>query len=186
MNAFDVLVFAGFGFDPEAQALLQKTPVEKLEILFASVSPEVLVGDLLKTTRASQLFAVFGQPDVEVRMSSDGNYTAELRGVDIYDPVVGKVFSSQGGEAAAWFLDTDYDGMTFHISQAFFPGGKKAWVALQKALRTRIDHKTFQSMRGVVSFPFTVGEHKRIAVKVIDFRGYEVMTLVNLEGTPDV
>jgi len=186
MNAFDVLVFAGFGFDPEAQALLQKTPVEKLEILFASVSPEVLVGDLLKTTRASQLFAVFGQPDVEVRMSSDGNYTAELRGVDIYDPVVGKVFSSQGGEAAAWFLDTDYDGMTFHISQAFFPGGKKAWVALQKALRTRIDHKTFQSMRGVVSFPFTVGEHKRIAVKVIDFRGNEVMTLVNLEGTPDV
>jgi len=186
VNAFDVLVFAGFGFDPEAQALLQKTPVEKLEILFASISPEVLVGDLLKTTRASQLFAVFGQPDVEVKVSSGEKYTAELRGVDIYDPVVGKVFSSQGREAAAWFLDTDYDGMTFHICQAFFPGGKKAWAALQKALRTRIDHKAFQTMRGVVSFPFALGEHKRIAVKVIDFRGNEIMTLVNLEEMPTV
>jgi adenine-specific DNA-methyltransferase len=181
MNGYQVLLFAGFAFDPEAQALIQKAPVAGLQVHFANVAPDVLVGDLLKTTRASQIFTVFGQPDVRVEKQKDGTYRVELRGVDIYDPLTGEVHSTQGEDVAAWFLDTDYDRMTFHICQAFFPGDTDAWEKLQRALKAQIDPDAFDRMRGTVSFPFKPGEHQRIAVKVIDFRGNEVIRVLPLE-----
>jgi len=186
MNGYQVLIFAGFAFDPEAQALLQKIPVADPQVHFANIAPDVLVGDLLKTTRASQIFTVFGQPDVRVDRQGDGTYVVELRGVDIYDPLTGEVHSTPGKDVAAWFLDTDYDGMTFHICQAFFPGDPKAWEKLQRALRAQIDPEAFEHMRGTVSFPFKPGEHQRIAVKVIDFRGNEVVRVVSLVNSSRV
>ncbi|GBC94013.1 Modification methylase DpnIIB [bacterium HR15] len=183
MNGYQVLIFAGFAFDPEAQALIQKVPVAGLQVHFANISPDVLVGDLLKTTRASQIFTVFGQPDVRLEKQKDGTYVMELRGVDIYDPLTGKVHSTRGEDVAAWFLDTDYDGRTFKISQAFFPGDTDAWEKLQRALRAQINPEAFEQMRGTISFPFQPGEHGRIAVKVIDFRGNEVVRVVNLHTT---
>ena len=178
MNGHQVLIFAGFSFDPEAQALIQRAPVAGLQVHFANVAPDVLVGDLLKTTRASQIFTVFGQPDVSVTRRKDGTYVAELRGVDIYDPLTGEVQSTRGENVAAWFLDTDYDGRTFHICQAFFPGDADAWDKLQRALKAQIDPDAFERMRGTESFPFQPGEHGRIAVKVIDFRGNEVVRVM--------
>lgn len=180
MNGYDILIFAGFAFDPEAQALIQKVPVPGLQVHLANIAPDVLVGDLLKTTRASQIFTVFGQPDVAVHAQGDGTFIVELRGVDIYDPVTGEVHSASGKDVAAWFLDTDYDGKTFHICQAFFPGDPDAWEKLQRALKAYIDPEAFEKMRGTVSFPFKPGEHNRIAVKVIDFRGNEVVRVVPL------
>jgi len=182
MNGYGILIFAGFAFDPEAQALIQRVPVAGLQVHFANIAPDVLVGDLLKTTRASQIFTVFGQPDASVTLKEDGTFVVELRGVDIYDPLTGEVHSVSGKEVAAWFLDTDYDGKTFHICQAFFPGDPDAWEKLQRALKAQIDPEVFERMRGTVSFPFKPGEHKRIAVKVIDFRGNEVMRVMPLEG----
>jgi adenine-specific DNA-methyltransferase len=110
----------------------------------------------------------------------------ELRGVDIYDPLSGEVHSTRGEDVAAWFLDTDYDGKTFHICQAFFPGDPDAWEKLQRALKAQIPPEVFEQMRSTVSFPFEPGEHRRIAVKVIDFRGNEVVRVVNLQtgGAP--
>jgi len=181
LNGYQMLVLAGFTFDPEAQALVQKAPVKDLQVHFANIAPDVLVGDLLKTTRASQLFTVFGQPDVQVSRQSDGTFTVALRGVDIYDPLAGEVHSVRGENVAAWFLDTDYDGKTFHICQAFFPGDPDAWEKLQRALKAQIDPAAFEQLRGTVSFPFEAGEHRRIAVKVIDFRGNEVIRILSLE-----
>ena len=178
MNGYQVLLFAGFAFDPEAQALIQKAPVAGLQVHFANVAPDVLVGDLLKTTRASQIFTAFGQPDVRIQKQKDGTFVVELRGVDIYDPLSGEVHSTRGEDVAAWFLDTDYDGRTFHICQAFFPGAPDAWEKLQRALKAQIDPEAFERMRGTVSFPFQPGEHQRIAVKVIDFRGNEAVRVV--------
>ncbi|MDT7920758.1 MAG: site-specific DNA-methyltransferase [Meiothermus sp.] len=186
MNGYQVLIFAGFALDPEAQAFIHKAPVAGLHVHFANIAPDVLVGDLLKTTRASQIFTVFGQPDVRVEERKDGTYQVELRGVDIYDPLTGEVQSMQGKDVAAWFLDTDYDGKTFHICQAFFPGDPDAWEKLQRALKAQIAPEVFEQMRSTVSFPFEPGEHQRIAVKVIDFRGNEVVRVVNLQtgGAP--
>ncbi|WP_244363735.1 site-specific DNA-methyltransferase [Thermus brockianus] len=184
INGYQLLLFAGFSFDTEAQALIQKVPVAGLEVQFVNVAPDVLVGDLLKTTRASQIFTVFGQPDVRVEKQKDGTYVVELRGVDIYDPLTGEVHSTRGENVAAWFLDTDYDGKTFHICQAFFPGDPDAWEKLQRALKAQIDPEVFEKMRGTVSFPFQPGEHNRIAVKVIDFRGNEVVRVLPLGEFP--
>jgi adenine-specific DNA-methyltransferase len=180
LNGYHILIFAGFAFDPEAQALIQKVPVSGLQVHFANIAPDVLVGDLLKTTRASQIFTVFGQPDVRVEKQKDGTFVVELRGVDIYDPLAGEVQSTRGEDVAAWFLDTDYDGKTFHICQAFFPGDPDAWEKLQRALKATIPEEAFERMRGTVSFPFQPGEHRRIAVKVIDFRGNEVVRVIFL------
>jgi adenine-specific DNA-methyltransferase len=180
MNGYDVLIFAGFSYDPEAQVLIQKAPVIGLQVHFANVAPDVLVGDLLKTGRASQLFTVYGQPDVEVKRQKDGTYIVGLRGVDIYDPLTGEVHSTRGEDVAAWFLDTDYDGKTFHICQAFFPGDGKAWHKLQRALKAQIPAEAFERMRGTASFLFQPGEHRRVAVKVIDFRGNEVVRVMPL------
>jgi len=179
-NAYEVLIFAGFSFDPEAQAFVQRAPVKGLEVHFANIAPDVLVGDLLKTTRASQIFTVFGQPDVRVAKQKD-TYTVELRGVDIYDPLSGETEHARGEDVAAWFLDTDYDGMTFHLCQAFFPGDADAWDRLQRALRASIAPEAFEQMRGTVSFPFEAGKHRRIAVKVIDFRGNEVVRVMAMD-----
>lgn len=183
MNGYAVLILAGFAFDPEAQALIQRSPVAGLQIHFAHIAPDVLVGDLLKTNRASQVFTVFGQPDVAVTPQGDaGAYVATLRGVDIYDPLTGETEHADGHDVAAWFLDTDYDGQTFHICQAFFPGDGRAWQRLQRALKARIDRDAFHQMRGTVSFPFEPGKHRRVAVKVIDFRGNEVVRVIKLEA----
>jgi adenine-specific DNA-methyltransferase len=185
---YDILILAGFSIEASAQAIVQEAKIPGLDVHFANVAPDVLMQveetqgkvSLLKTTRASQIFTVFGQPDVRVDKQEDGTYRVELSGVDIYDPLTGNVESKEGKEVAAWFLDTDYDGKTFHICQAFFPGAPDAWEKLQRALKAQIAPEAFEQMRGTVSFPFEPGEHRRIAVKVIDFRGNEVVRVVNL------
>jgi len=181
LNNYDTLVLAGFSVDPEAQAFIQKTPIRNLTVHFANVNPDVLIGDLLKTSRASQLFTVFGSPDVKLEKQKDGSCVARLLGVDIYDPNTGELQQSRGEDVAAWFLDQDYDGYTFCISQAFFPGNSEAWEKLERALKGSLDPEKFEALRGTVSLPFAAGQHKRVAVKVIDVRGNEVIKVVNLE-----
>jgi adenine-specific DNA-methyltransferase len=179
---FDALVLAGFAFEPEAQATIQKNPIPKLRVHLANITPDVIVGDLLKTTRGSQLFAVFGQPDVRVEKTAEG-FVVKLLGVDIYDPKTGEVHSSSADAVPAWFLDEDYDGYTFRISQAFFPKGetaKNAWDKLEKALHGTLDKVKMEVFRGTESLPFDAGPERRIAVKVIDNRGNEVMVVKSL------
>jgi adenine-specific DNA-methyltransferase len=131
--------------------------------------------------RVSQIFTVFGQPDVRVEKKKDGTYRAELRGVDIYDPLTGQLHSSCGEDVAAWFLYTDYDGKTFHICQAFFPGAPDACEKLQRALKAQFAPEASEQMLGTASFLFEPGEHQRIAVKMIDFRGNEAVRVVKLQ-----
>jgi len=178
LAGYSILVFAGFGFDAPAQETIRGVHLPGLIMHAANVCPDVLVGDLLKTTAGSQLFTVFGQPDVKVAKQKDGACVVELRGVDIYDPTTGELHSTSGKDVAAWFLDTDYDGHTFCICQAFFPGGDNPWEKLQRALRGTVDPEKFDAMRGTVSEPFQPGENQRIAVKVIDFRGNEVVRVM--------
>ena len=184
---FDILVLAGFAFDPEAQAMIQKNPIPKLKVHLANISPDVIVGDLLKTTRGSQLFTAFGQPDIRLEKHA-GGFVVKMLGVDIYDPETGEVHSSSADEVPAWFLDEDYDGYTFRICQAFFPKeatAKNPWDKLENALRGIVDKKKMEMFRGTISLPFKAGQERRMAVKVIDNRGNEVIVvkpLVNGEG----
>ena len=178
---FDELLFAGFAFDGAAQAVIQDDPNPNVRMHMAQISPDVNMGDLLKQTRNSQLFSVSGLPRTGLEVNADGDYIVELEGVDIYDPVENSVRSAMASDVAAWFLDCDYDGMTFCATQAFFPD-PSAWSKLKAALKTTVDGDAFAAFSGTRSLPFTAGEHKRAAVKVIDPRGNEVMKLLDLEG----
>ena len=178
----DDLVFAGFSFDGSAQAIIQEDPNPKVRCHLAHIRPDVTMGDLLKETAGSQLFTVFGSVrPLKVTKTKDGQYTVEMEGVDIYNPVENTIQPTNTDKVAAWFLDGDYDGRTFCITQAFFPD-KGAWEKLAKALKGVIDEERFEALSGTVSLPFPVGKHKRCAVKVIDPRGNEVMRVHRLDG----
>lgn len=183
LGGFDEIIFCGFAFDPEAQSTISENPHPKVQAHMSHIKPDVLLTDdkgdsLLKTTTGSQLFTVFGEPDIELNKSDD-EYTITLNGVDVYDPVDGVVHSENAGRVAAWFLDTDYDGRTFCITQAFFPD-KSAWKKIERALKGTLDEDLFEMLTEQESLPFKKGKHEKVAVKVIDPRGNEVMKVVKL------
>lgn len=180
-RGYDDLVLAGFAVDGAAQALIQDDPNPRVRCHLAHIRPDVNMGDLLKDTPSSQLFTVFGEPRVRLEETQDGEYVVHMEGVDIYDPVNNTIRATKAGKVAAWFLDANYDGGTFCVSQAFFPD-KDAWNKLAKALKTLVDPQRFAAFSGTKSLPFEAGKHKRAAVKVIDPRGNEVMRVLHLDG----
>ena len=181
-RGYDEMVVAGFSFDAEAHAIIHEDPNPKVRVHMAQIRPDLNAGmdGLLKDTPSSQLFTVFGAPAIEVGRDGD-EYTVTLEGVDIYDPVKNTVRSTGATKVEAWFLDSDYDGRTFCITQAFFPD-QDAWGKLAKALKDVVDPEAFAAFKGTTSLPFSAGEHGQIAVKVIDPRGNEVMTIHQLES----
>jgi adenine-specific DNA-methyltransferase len=137
------------------------------------------MGDLLKNMRSSQIFSVCALPDAAVKKAKDGKYQVELRGLDVFDPISMEVEHRKGEDVPAWFLDTDYNGLCFHVTQAFFPR-TGAWESLKKALKTDYEEGVWDHLAGTVSAPFAAGEHKQVAVKVIDDRGNELLVVKNL------
>ena len=176
---YDDLVFAGFSFDGAAQATIQDDLNPNVRIHIAHINPDVAMGDLLKETPSTQLFTVFGMPRTELKETDNGEYYIKMEGVDIYNPVDNTVNSAGADQVAAWFIDADYDGRTFCITQAFFPD-KSAWNKIARALKGVIDEDQFEKFSGTESLPFPAGEHACVAVKVIDPRGNEVMRVHNL------
>jgi adenine-specific DNA-methyltransferase len=181
-RGYDTVLFVGFACDPEARKIIDKG-VSGRELHFVHAAPDILVTDdadgrgLLKTSKTTRLFAVFGAPDVRVHKEKDACVSVELRGIDLYDPLTGETAHGPGDDAAAFFVDHDYDGRTFCVSQALFPRNKKnPWQKLQKALKGTIDEETFAQLQTTRSLPFKPG--KRIAVTVVDDRGNEVVKVI--------
>ncbi len=180
---YDDLVFAGFSFDGPAQAAIEEGH-PRLRIHIAHIRPDVNPGmnGLLKEQPGSQLFTVFGRPRTNLDgPDKEGMYRIEMQGVDIYDPVTNNIVDTGAAKVAAWFVDGDYDGRTFCITQAFFPD-RTAWEKLSKALDGVVDPGRFEALSGTVSLPFPAGKHRCAAVKVIDPRGNEVMRIHALGG----
>lgn len=185
---YDDLVFAGFGFDASAQAAIEDSSHPNLRCHMALIRPDVAMDDLLKTQPGSQIFTVFSAPRVKPPVQeNDGQYVVEVEGMDVYDPVSNTLYPTDKERIAAWFLDSDYDGRTFCICQAFFPD-KTKWQKLAKALGALgvVDEERFEALSGLRSLPFPrpshfkAGEDWKIAVKVIDPRGNEGMRVMTL------
>jgi adenine-specific DNA-methyltransferase len=177
------LVVAGFSFDPEAVELIgDQASHPRLTVHQAFIRPDVNPGmeGLLKDQPRSQLFTVFGQPEVSVTKAKSGEYTVKLSGVDTYDPLTGSINSTPANKVAAWFLDTDYDDRCFCMTQAFFPD-QDAWEKIARALKSDAEQYAFEALQGTASIPFKPGANKKVAVKVIDPRGNEVMVVRRLE-----
>ena len=183
-HAYDELVIAGFSFDADAQAEIENYSGQKLRVHLAHIRPDVnpAMSGLLKEQPGSQLFTVFGRPRTRVEgPNADGEFTVVMEGVDIYNPVDNSITPTGAEKVAAWFVDGDYDGQTFCITQAFFPD-KGAWEKLSKALTGVVDAARLAAFSGTVSLPFPAGKHRTVAVKVIDPRGNEVMSIHRLGG----
>jgi adenine-specific DNA-methyltransferase len=178
------LYVIGFAIQPNARMLVdQCADVVGIPATYVQATPDLMMGDLLRNMRSSQIFSVCGLPEVKVRRAkkTDGTqcYEVELVGLDVFDPVSMDVHHRNGDDVPAWFLDTDYNNLCFHVSQAFFPRAS-AWENLKKALKGEYEDTVWDHLAGTVSAPFEVGENGQIAVKVIDDRGNELLVVKNL------
>jgi adenine-specific DNA-methyltransferase len=171
----DLLVVAGFAFDPRAGE--ESSTLGRLAILQARISPDLLVGGL-KATGAGNLFQVFGEPDIELRQTPDDQLVVEIRGLDVYDPTTGALRSSSVDDIAAWFLDTDYDGDAFFVRHAYFTGADDPYDRLRKAIRADISDEAWSTVNSTISRPFPHPSKGKIAVKVINHYGDEVMKVL--------
>jgi adenine-specific DNA-methyltransferase len=186
MKGFAQLFVIGFAVEAKARTFIDKcAEILGVQATYVQATADLTMSDLLKTMRSSQIFSVCGLPDV--RLKKEGSaFRAELLGLDIFDPVEMTTQHYKGEDAAeqdkvpAWFLDTDYNGLCFHVSQAFFPR-TAAWDSLKKALKGTYEDSIWDHLAGTVSEPFEAGEHKQIAVKVIDDRGNELLVVKSLE-----
>ena len=171
---FDVLVVCGFAFDPHVSEEAKR--YGKLTVLPTRMNNDLAMGgDLLKKTGSGNLFMVFGEPDLDIQPQDDGKLVVEIRGVDVYDPTTGEIRSNSTDDIACWFIDTDYNSESFFVRHAYFTGADQPYEKLKKALRAEIDESAWSELYSTVSRPFDPPSTGKIAVKVINHYGDEVL-----------
>ena len=177
-QGFQQLFLFGFAIQAKAREMLEKL---KIPTTYVAMTPDVVMSDLLKTTKASEIFSITGLPDVTLEKVADKAkgaplYRVEVKGLDIFRPDTMETDSVAAENLPCWMLDTNYNGMAFCASQVFFPK-TGAWDNLQKSLKGEFSDSVWEHLAGTVSEPFAFGDQKRIAVKVIDDRGNELMVV---------
>jgi adenine-specific DNA-methyltransferase len=179
--AFDTLVVCGFAFEAQVnEDELGRFP--GLTVLKARMNADLHMADSLRAAGANNLFVVFGEPDIVVRADGGDRHVVEIRGVDIFDPTTGQVRSNAVDDIACWFIDTDYDGTSFFVRHAYFLGGNDPYRKLKTTLKAEIDEDAWATLYGSVSRPFEAPSTGRIAVKVINHYGDEVMKVYDVDA----
>lgn len=180
----EFIIFAAFHFDPEAAKDIDQIndSNSKFTLLKAQMSVDLLTHDLRKKRSSNQSYWLIGQPDVEVVKGEKDTYIVKVNGFDYYNPVTGEIESGSSKQIAMWMLDTDYDEQSILPEQIFFPMGdsKRDWTKLAKALNGTVDEDLLELFTGTTSKPFTAGENKKIAVKIVDNRGIESFVVKSL------
>jgi adenine-specific DNA-methyltransferase len=187
LRSYDQLIVIGFAIEPGARTFVESIDrLVGIPATYVQATPDLVMGDLLKTMRSSQLFSVTGLPDVAIRKvapEDDGGpqrYEVELLGLDVFDPTTFETDHLRGDDVPAWFLDTAWNRLSFHVSQAFFPR-TGAWENLRRALKSELEDSVWEHLAGTASAPFTEGDSREIAVKVIDDRGNELLVVKSLD-----
>ncbi len=178
---FDALVACAFNFEAQASDLTRLGP---LPILKARMNPDLHMAQDLKNTGKGNLFVVFGEPDIDLIETPDGELQVKVNGVDIFDPATGEIRSDDVGGIACWFIDTDYDEESFFVRHAYFLGaareGGGPYKALKTALKAEIDEDAWATLYSDTSRPFPRPATGRIAVKVINHFGDEVLKVMGV------
>jgi adenine-specific DNA-methyltransferase len=185
---FDLLCVLSYAFDPmviEANDEYTASPDEfaavegerrlgKVPVLLVRMNTDLEMGDELKKTGAGNLFMVFGEPDVDIESDGD-ELVVTLNGVDVYDPNSKQIRSNDTDQIALWMIDTNYNGESFFVRHCYFTGGQDPYKKLKTALKADIDKDAWDSLYRTVSRPFARPETGKIAVKVINDYGDEVV-----------
>ena len=171
-NRFDVLIACAFNFDAHSSEL---DKLGGLTILKARINPDMHMSDELKNTGRGNMFVVFGEPDVDVLDDGGPTVRVKVNGVDVFDPNTGDIRSSDTKGIAAWFIDTDYNEESFFVRHAYFLGANDPYKSLKAALKAEIDEDAWATLYSDTSRPFERPASGRIAVKVINHFGDEVM-----------
>ena len=177
-QGYSQLFLFGFAIDAKAREMLAKL---KLSTTYVAVTPDVVMSDLLKTSKSSEIFSITGLPDVRLEEAGKGKdgtslHRVVIKGLDIFRPDTMETDEVKAENLPCWMLDTNYNGMAFFASQVFFPK-TSAWDNLQKSLKSQFADSVWEHLAGTASEPFALGDKKRIAVKAIDERGNELMVV---------
>jgi adenine-specific DNA-methyltransferase len=169
---FDVLIACAFNYEAHT------TDFDKLgsiPVLKARMNADLHMAKDLKNTGKGNLFVIFGEPDIEVKETAGGQVQVKLHGVDVFDPSTGEVRSDGADGIACWFIDTDYNEESFFVRHAYFLGANDPYKSLKTTLKSEINKEAWESLNSDLSRPFPKPTTGRIAVKVINHLGDEVL-----------
>ncbi|HET7553196.1 MAG TPA: hypothetical protein VFK04_18025 [Gemmatimonadaceae bacterium] len=169
---FDVLIACAFNYDAHASEF---DKLGRIPVLKARMNADLLMAEDLKNTGKGNLFVIFGEPDITLLPQKDGRLRVKVNGVDVFDPSTGEVRSDGPDGIACWFIDTDYNEESFFVRQAYFLGANDPCSALETTLKAEIDTEAWATLHSDTSRPFERPKSGRIAVKVINHLGDEVM-----------
>ena len=174
---FDVLIACAFNFDAHSGEF---NKMGRIPILKARMNPDLHMADELKNTGGGNLFVVFGEPDITIEDAGGNQVRVKINGVDVFHPSTGEIASSGPDGIACWFIDTDYNEESFFVRHAYFLGANDPYKALKTTLKAEIDEEAWESLHRDTSRPFDKPASGRIAVKVINHLGDEVMKVFSV------
>lgn len=169
---FDVLIACAFNFEAHTTEFAK---LGKLPVLKARMNADLHMAEDLKNTGKGNLFVIFGEPDIDLIPQDDGQMRVKVLGVDVFKPQTGEVISDGADGIACWFIDTDYNEESFFVRHAYFLGANDPYNSLKTTLKAEIDAEAWASLNSDTSRPFPKPKSGRIAVKVINHLGDEVM-----------
>ena len=175
---FDVLISCAFNYDAQSSAF---DKVGRINVLKARMNADLHMAEELKNTGKGNLFVIFGEPDIDIINSEDGLVRVKLNGVDVFHPNTGEVRSDGADGIACWFIDTDYNEESFFVRHAYFLGANDPYKALKTTLKAEINQDAWATLNSDTSRPFTKPASGRIAVKVINHLGDEVMKVFRVD-----
>jgi adenine-specific DNA-methyltransferase len=175
---FDVLIACAFNYEAHTTEF---TKLGRIPVLKARMNADLHMAADLKNTGKGNLFVIFGEPDITLLNEKGGQLSVKVNGVDVFKPQTGEVVSDGADGIACWFVDTDYNEESFFVRQAYFLGANDPYSALKTTLRAEIDEDAWESLRSDTSRPFAKPKNGRIAVKVINHLGDEVMKVFRVQ-----
>jgi adenine-specific DNA-methyltransferase len=170
--AFDVLITCAFNYDAHSAEF---NKLGRIPVLKARMNADLHMADDLKNTGKGNLFVIFGEPDIDILKAKAGQVQVKVNGVDVFHPNTGEVRSDGADGIACWFIDTDYNEESFFVRHAYFLGANDPYKALKTTLKAEINEEAWATLHSDISRPFDKPESGRIAVKVINHLGDEVM-----------
>ncbi len=169
---FDVLIACAFNYDAHASDF---NKAGRIPVLKARMNADLHMAEDLKNTGKGNLFVIFGEPDIDILDAEDGQIKVKVNGVDVFHPNTGEVRSDNADGIACWFVDTDYNEESFFVRQAYFLGANDPYKSLKTTLKAEINQEAWETLHSDTSRPFAKPKSGRIAVKVINHLGDEVM-----------